>query len=94
MTKKDEDKEPIQIDSKAGKQDVDDIVEVDEKSETDIKKSDVERVDNELKMDVHQICNLLQVNENTRSYVEHKYKDRKMTENEWKTNLKKDGLSF
>lgn len=92
MAEKDEDKEPIQIDSKAGQQDVDDIVEADEVSEIDVKRSDVERTDDEL--NTNQICNLLQVNENTRLYVEHKYKDRQMTDNEWKTNLKKDGLLF
>lgn len=42
----------------------------------------------------NQICNLIKANTNTRSYIEHKYKGKEMTENEWKTNLKKDGLSF
>lgn len=48
----------------------------------------------EMILSTQQICNLLKVNKNTRSYIEHKYKDKEMTENEWKTNLKKDSLSF
>lgn len=48
----------------------------------------------ELKLTAHQISNLIKVNTNTRAYIEHKYKDKEMTETEWKTNLKKDGLSF
>lgn len=46
------------------------------------------------KLDTTQISNLLKVNKNTRSYIEHKYKNKELTEKEWKTVLKKDGLSF
>lgn len=46
------------------------------------------------KLSISQICNLIKANKNTRSYIEHKYKNKEMTEKEWKTNLKKDGLSF
>jgi len=48
----------------------------------------------EEKLSTNQICNLIKANTNTRAYIEHKYKDKEMTESEWKTNLKKDGLSF
>lgn len=48
----------------------------------------------EEKLSAHQICNMIKANKNTRSYIEHKYKDKDMTEKEWKENLKKDGLSF
>ena len=46
------------------------------------------------KLDINQICNIIKVNQNTKSYIEHKYKGKDMTEKEWKSNLKKDGLSF
>lgn len=45
-------------------------------------------------LSISQICNLIKVNKNTRSYIEHKYKNIELTEKEWKTKLKKDGLSF
>lgn len=48
----------------------------------------------ELKMNVQNICNELKVNKNTRSYIEHKYKDKEFTIKDWKINLKKDGLSI
>lgn len=41
-----------------------------------------------------QISNLLKVNTNTRSYIEHKYSKNEYTEKEWKERLKKDGLKF
>lgn len=46
------------------------------------------------KLDINQICNLIKANKNTKSYIEHKYKEQDMTEKEWRSNLKKDGLSF
>lgn len=46
------------------------------------------------KLTASQICNMIKANKNTRSYIEYKYKNKEMTEKEWKTNLKKDGLSF
>lgn len=48
----------------------------------------------EEKLSAHQMCNLLKVNQNTRLYIEHKYKDKEFTEKEWKENLRKDGLTF
>jgi hypothetical protein len=45
-------------------------------------------------LDINQICNLIKANENTRSYIEHKYKNREMTEKDWKVNFKKDRLSY
>lgn len=48
----------------------------------------------EEKLSAHQICNAIKTNQNTRLYIEHKYKDKELTEKEWKENLKKDGLTF
>jgi len=48
----------------------------------------------EEKLSAHQICNVIKANKNTRLYIEHKYKDKELTEKEWKENLKKDGLTF
>lgn len=44
------------------------------------------------KLTVLQICNEIKANNNTRSYIEHKYRDKEMSLKDWKTNLKKDGL--
>jgi len=46
------------------------------------------------KLTTLQICNILGVNKNTRSYIEHKYKGKSNSERVWKKVLKKDGLSF
>jgi len=46
------------------------------------------------KLTTKQICLELQLNPNTRKYVEYKYKDKEMTLKDWKTNLKKDGLNL
>ena len=48
----------------------------------------------EEKLSAHQICNVIKANNNTRLYIEHKYKDKELTEKEWKENLKKDGLTL
>ena len=48
----------------------------------------------EEKLSAHQICNAIKANQNTRLYIEHKYKYKELTEKEWKENLKKDGLTF
>lgn len=48
----------------------------------------------ENKMNVSQICNELKVNKNTRSYIEHKYKNKEFLLKDWKTFLKKDGLNL
>lgn len=48
----------------------------------------------EPKMNVQSICNELKVNKNTRAYIEHKYKGEEFLLKDWKTNLKKDGLSI
>jgi hypothetical protein len=41
-----------------------------------------------------EVCSTLKVNINSRKYIEHKYRNQEMTLKEWKSNLKKDGLSF
>lgn len=46
------------------------------------------------KLNTLQISNLLKVNQNSRAYIEHKYKGKEKSEREWKKVLKKDGLSF
>jgi hypothetical protein len=46
------------------------------------------------KLTTKQICLELQLNTNTRKYVEYKYKDEEMTLKDWKTNLKKDALNL
>jgi hypothetical protein len=43
---------------------------------------------------VKQICLELQLNQNTKKYVEHKYREKSMTLKEWKVALKKDGLDL
>lgn len=48
----------------------------------------------EVLMSIPNICLLLKISGNTRSYIEHKYKDKSFTEKQWKENLKKDGLSL
>jgi hypothetical protein len=48
----------------------------------------------EEKLSAHQICNIIKANKNTRLYIEHKYKNKELSEKEWKENLKKDGLTF
>ena len=48
----------------------------------------------EEKLSAHQICNVIKANKNTRLYIEHKYKNKELSEKEWKENLKKDGLTF
>ena len=48
----------------------------------------------EEKLSAHQICNVIKANKNTRLYLEHKYKNKELSEKEWKENLKKDGLTF
>lgn len=45
-------------------------------------------------LDINQICNMLKLNKNTRSYLEMKYKNKDLTLKEWKVNLKKDKLSY
>ena len=92
MTKKNEKEKSIQAESERGEQNVGSDIVADGKVESDVKECDLER-DN-VELTAHQICNVLRVNQNTRAYIEHKYKDQEMKEDEWKTNLKKDGLSF
>ena len=46
------------------------------------------------KLTTAQICNELKVNQNTRAYIEHKYKNKEFSLKDWKTNLKRDGLAI
>lgn len=46
------------------------------------------------KLTTQQVCNELQLNTNTRAYVEHKYKEKEYSLKEWKNLLKKDGLDI
>ena len=48
----------------------------------------------EMLISIPNICLLLKISGNTRSYIEHKYKDKSFTEKQWIENLKKDGLSL
>lgn len=46
------------------------------------------------KIHLNLLCLKLRLNQNTKQYLEHKYKDSVFTETEWKEKLKKDGLDF
>lgn len=41
-----------------------------------------------------QICVLMKFNQNTRDYVFHKYSSKIISEKDWKSLFKKDGLNF
>lgn len=46
------------------------------------------------KLTISQICIEIKANQNTKAYIEKKYKGKEFTLKEWKTNLKNDGLNF
>ena len=53
-----------------------------------------EEVSKEEKVHLNLICLKFRLNQNTKQYLEHKYKDQIFTEKEWRDKLKKDGLDF
>ena len=58
---------------------------------TETKKIEDKKVEN---LTAKQASSVLKLNTNSKKYVEHKYGDQEMPLKEWKSNLKKDGLSF